>query len=238
MIRKFFSENASMHRIAIVGMFIVSLMAFGIATEAHADSITYELSVANPDLFSQGVGPYGSIVISSVGDTGKIWSVEATGLNDFVFGAVGAIALNVNLNNAGTVTLSTDPTCSMTPCTQVAAGNNDGFGTYTFKVNDGPGFSNGGYTDVSFQFTTSKSVSLSNLLIANDHGATVSAHMALASNTGCTGYAANAGRNDASGPTTETPCVATPEPSSLATGGIGLIGLLLLFGGRRLIQVS
>jgi hypothetical protein len=238
-IKKLFSGNAAMQKIAIVGIFVISLMSFGLATNAHADSITYELAVANPDLYSQGTGPYGTVTISSVGGTGKIWSVEATGLNNFVFGAVGAIALNVNLDNAGTVTLASSPVCSMSPCIQVAAGNNDGFGTYTFKVNDGPGFSNGGYTSVSFQFTTSNAVSgVSDLLIANDHGATVSAHMALASNTGCTGYAADTGRNDASGPTTSTPCIATPEPSSLATAGIGLLGILLLFGGRRLIRVS
>jgi ABC-type transport system substrate-binding protein len=237
LLKKFFSDSAALQKIAIVGLSIVSLMAFGLATEARADSITYQLSVANPDLFSQGVGPYANVSISSVGSTGKLWSVSATGLNNFVFGSVGAMALNVNLANAGTVTLASG--CSMSPCAQVAAGNNDGFGTYTFKVNDGPGFSNGGYTSVSFQFTTSNAVSgVSDLLIANDHGATVSAHMALASNTGCTGYAANIGRNDASGPTDSAPCVATPEPSSLATAGIGLIGVLLLFGSRRLIQVS
>ncbi|HET9131448.1 MAG TPA: hypothetical protein VFO86_10895, partial [Terriglobia bacterium] len=63
-----------------------------------------------------------------------------------------------------------------------------------------------------------------------------SAHMAPTSNTACTGYAANAGRNDASGPTTSEPCVATPEPNSLSTAGIGMIGLLLLLGGRRLAK--
>jgi len=225
-------KTAAMQKIAIVGLFVISLLAFGLAPEAHADSIPYILSVANPDLFSQGAGPYAKVMISSVDST--TWSVTAVGLNNFVFGAKGAMALNINLDNAGTVTLTS---CSMSPCTQGPAGNNDGFGNYTFKVNDGPGFSTGGYTSISFQFTTSKVVSsASDLLIANDHGATVSAHMALASNTGCTGYAANAGTNDASGPTDSAPCVSTPEPSSLATGGIGMIGLLFLLGGRRLIK--
>jgi hypothetical protein len=220
----------------IVSLFVVMFVAIGMAPVAHADSITYQLSVANPDLFSQGAGPYGSVIVSSVGSAGTQWSVSATGLNNFVFGSVGAIALNVNLANAGSVTLASTPACSMSPCSQASAGNNDGFGTYTLKVNDGPGFSSGGYSSVTFQFTTSNAISgglVSNLLVANDHGATVSAHMALASNTGCTGYAANVGKNDASGPTQSAPCVSTPEPNSLATGGIGVLGLLLLLVSSR-----
>ena len=238
MIRKFSSRIVSAQKIVVVSLFVMTLLTFAIAPDAHADSIPYTLTVANPDLSTQGAGPYGTITVSSVGATGMVWSVAATGLNNFVFGSTGTIALNVNLANAGTVTLSSSPACSMSPCTQGGSGNNDGFGTFTFIVNDGPGFSNGGYASVSFQFTTSNVVSsVSNLLIANDHGATVSAHMALASNTACTGYTANGGRNDGSGPSQNPACVSTPEPSSLATGGIGMIGLFLLLGSRRVVRV-
>jgi len=230
----FFSRTVSAQKIVVVSLFVITL-TFALAPNAQADS--FQLTVANPDLFSQGAGPYGQITVEKVGNTGMVWSVSATGLNDFVFGSVGSIALNVNLSNAGSVTLSSSPACSMSPCASAGAGNNDGFGTYTFRVNDGPGFSTGGYSAVTFQFTTSNAVAdVAHLLIANDHGATVSAHMALASNTACTGYAANSGRNDASGPTDSAPCVSTPEPSSLATGGIGMIGLLLLLSGRRLAK--
>jgi hypothetical protein len=237
MIRKYSSRIVSAQKIIVVNLFVVTLLAFALAPNAQADSISYSLTVANPDLFSQGAGPYGTITVSNVGINGMVWLVSAAGSNNFVFGATGTIALNVNLANAGTVTLQPFPLCSLTPCTQVGPGNNDGFGTFTFIVNDGPGFSNGGYPSVSFLFTTSNSVSsVSNLLMANDRGATVSAHMALASNTACTGFTADAGRNDASGPSQNPACVSTPEPSSLATGGIGMIGLLLLLGSRRLIK--
>jgi ABC-type transport system substrate-binding protein len=237
MIRKYSSRIVSAQKIIVVSLFVVALLAFALAPNAQADSISYTLTVANPDLFSQGAGPYGTITVSNVGINGMVWLVSATGSNNFVFGATGTIALNVNLANAGTVTLQPFPFCTLTPCTQGGPGNNDGFGTFTFIVNDGPGFSNGGYPSVSFLFTTSNSVSsVSNLLMANDRGATVSAHMALASNTACTGFTADAGRNDASGPSQNPACVSTPEPSSLATGGIGMIGLLLLLGSRRLIK--
>jgi hypothetical protein len=238
LIRTFFSRTFSAQKIVVVSLFVVTL-AFALAPNAQADSITYQLTVANPDLFSQGPGPYASVTVASVGTTGMVWSVSATGLNNFVFGSVGSMALNVNLANAGSVTLASSPACSMSPCAQDAAGHNDGFGTFSFIVNDGPGFSNGGYSTVSFQFTTENAIAgrlVSNLLIANSNGSTVSAHMALASNTACTGYAANAGTNDASGPSTSEPCVSTPEPSSLATGGIGMIGLLMLLGGRKLAK--
>ena len=238
MIIRFASKSVAARKIVVVSLFVMILLAFAVAPNAQADSIPYTLTVANPDLFSQGAGPYGTVTVSSVGITGTIWSVSATGLNNFVFGSTGTIALNVNLANAGTVNLSIPSAfCSMSPCTQGGPGNNDGFGTFTFIVNDGPGFSNGGYSSLSFLFTTSNAVSsVSNLLIANEHGATVSAHMALASNTACTGFTADAGRNDASGPSQNPACVSTPEPSSLATGGIGMIGLLLLLGSRRLIK--
>jgi len=238
MIRKYSYKIVSTQKIVVISLFVMTLLAFAVAPNAQADSISYTLSVANPDLFSQGAGPYGTVTVSSVGINGMVWLVSATGSNNFVFGAAGTFALNVNLANAGTVTLSPSPFCSMSPCTQGNAGNNDGFGTFTFMVNDGPGFSNGGYSSLSFVFTTSNAVSgslVTNLLTVNDHGATVSAHMALASNTACTGYTANAGRNDASGPSQNPDCVSTPESSSLETGGIGMIGLLLL-GSRRLVK--
>jgi hypothetical protein len=238
MMRKISSRAISAKKTVVVSLFVLTLLAFAVAPTAQADSIIYQLSVANPDLSSQGAGPYGSVTISNVDLTGKLWSVTATGSNGFVFGSVGAMALNVNIANAGIVSLS-GGTCSMSPCAQDVAGHNDGFGTFSFIVNDGPGFSTGGYTSVSFQFTTANAISgnlVSNLLIANSNGSTVSAHMAPTSNTGCTGYAADAGRNDASGPTQSAPCVATPEPNSLATAGIGMIGLLLLLGSRRLVK--
>jgi hypothetical protein len=235
MMRKISSRTISTQKIVVVSLFVVIVMAFAVAPNAQADSITYELSVANPNLASQGSGPYADVTVASVGSTGMLWSVSATALNNFVFGSNGAIALNVNLANAGIVALLI-PTCSMSPCAQDVAGHNDGFGTFTLIVNDGPGFSSGGYSDVSFQFTTSKATTISNLLIANSNGSTVSAHMASSFNTPCTGYAADAGKNDASGPTQYVPCFSTPEPNSLSTAGIGMIGLLLLLGSRRLVK--
>jgi hypothetical protein len=237
MIRKYSSKIVSAQKTVVISLFVMALLAFAMTPNAQADSITYTLTVANPDLFSQGAGPYGTVTVSSVGLTGMVWLVTATGSNKFVFGSTGTFALNVNLANAGTVILQPFPFCSMSPCTQAGPGTNDGFGSFTFIVNDGPGFSNGGYANVSFVFTTSSVVSsVSDLLIANEHGATVSAHMALATNPACTGFTADAGRNDASGPSQNPACVSTPEASSLETGGIGVIGLLLWLGSRRLVK--
>jgi len=70
------------------------------------------------------------------------------------------MALNVNLNNAGS--------------------HNEGFGAFSFIVNDGPGFSNRGYSNMSFQFTTANAIAgslVSNLFMANGHGAMVLAQV-------------------------------------------------------------
>jgi hypothetical protein len=72
------------------------------------------------------------------------------------------------------------------------------------------------------------------LLLANSNGATVAAHMALGTNTACTGFAANTGATAPTGPPDNPACVATPEPNSLVLLlASGLFGGLV-FVGRRL----
>lgn len=215
----------TMKRAGLVGSSLVTaaLIVFGLCSSAGAES--FSLTQANANLATQGAGPYGTIEVTGTGTT---WHAAGTGLNSFVFGDGGAIALNIN-PTAGTVTLGA---CTST-CSNAGSGNEDGFGSFTFRVDDGSGFSSPVAT-FGFDFTTQNSISAADLIIVNGDGAQVAAHMALASNTACTGFAADGGTG---GTTNDDPtnCHRVAEPSSLLFAGsaLALAGMLSRRWKRR-----
>jgi hypothetical protein len=148
--------------------------------------------------------------------------VSATGLNNFVFGDGGVFALDLS-TAAGAGTLVSG---SISPLTQVSGGGNeDGFGSFNFKLDDGNGFSSP-HTGFTFTFTTANAVSEANLLDSTLPN--VAGHMALATNLACTGFAANGGTGDAPSNPDCTRPPSAPEPTTLALLGSGLIGFGLL----------
>jgi hypothetical protein len=203
-------------RVCALSLVAAALLLVGLCSSAQADILTVDLTVANPNLASQGAGPYANVTISG---SGTSWSVTATGLNNFVFGD--SSVLDLNLNSSATLT-------AQAGFSQSAGGQVDGFGQFSFIVDDGPGFSSP-LTTFTLNFTTSSSfANVAALLALNSDNADVAAHMALATNTACTGFAANAGATQPTGSPDNSACTThVPEPSSLLLVGSAVLGLAL-----------
>jgi len=223
----------------LAGVAALALMGSG----AHADFIAtpFNLTIANANLATQGPGPYASVTISGIGAQGTTSSttfnefeVTTTGLNNFVFGDGGTFALNLS-TGAGAGTLCTTPT--HTGCTTPlpthtvtqTSGNEDGFGSFNFALDDGSGFSSP-FSSLTFDFTTANLVTVGGLLTGTSGpgstGATAAAHMALSSNTGCTGFVGNAGTQGMGTNDNPTDCHAVPAPVI----GHGVLVLLAIGG--------
>lgn len=209
-----------------LGLVAAVLLLFGLPSSARAIvSCTQDLStglicltVPNVDLATQGAGPYGKFQISG---SATSWSVLATGLNGFVFGDGGALGLNF-ASGAGAVTFNS--VGSTAGFSSAGAGNEDGFGSFNFRVDDGSGFSSP-FTTFTIAFTTANSVLLANLLTATSKHAVGAGHLALPTNTACSGYAGSTGADTQSGTSTNSACTAVPEPGTLALVGSGLVSL-------------
>jgi len=218
-------------RAFVLGLVVSVLLAFGLSSSARADSETITLSVANPNLATQGAGPYASVVISLTGST---VTVTATRDDNFVFGDSSVLGLNLS-SAAGTVSgfSSISPTTLTLVTSPPSTSNVDGFGSFNFVVNDGPGFSSP-LTSLSFSFNISGTLSgVASLLALNSDNADVVAHMALATNTACTGFAANTGATKPTGSPDNSACVSgVPEPSSAALLFVGA----MLIGGTYLLR--
>jgi len=210
---------------------------------AHADFMAsaFDLNFANPDLATQGSGPYASIQITGIGsgttasDTFQEFHVTATGLNSFVFGDHSIVGLNLSTSaGAGTLCQTNGGLCTTgAPSITLSqtSGQVDGFGNFDFVLDDGSGFSSP-HSSFSFDFTTATAVTEASLLTGTSTGATAVAHMALSTNTACTGFAGNAASNDTS--TAGSSCTAVPAPII----GHGIFVLLsiggVLLGGKFL----
>jgi len=168
-------------------------------------------------------------------NTAKITFTAASNVsNMYLFGDGGSVGLNTNgaaTLTAGSITGITQPQASPTnnpltscnggSCFTQTTGNEDGFGSFNFVLDNFDGFQ---YAFSTITFTIDRNsgtwASEADVLTANNHGALAAAHIFVANadgtNTNSTGYASNSGTSVPDGGM-------TMSLLGLALGGLGFI---------------
>ncbi|SRR6266851_2041464 len=207
------------------------------AQQSRADQISFDLTVGNPAI-SGFTGPYANVVVNRTSTTTATITMSSytVGGNIYLFGDGGTIGLNVNSSNF-TLSSILGKNVSGTnfqswSLVSVNSGQEDGFGTFNAQVNSFDGFAHSIDT-ITLTVTNNNGTwaSANDVLLGNAGGSTVAAHIFVTTSPAdgqngalATGYAGN-GTNSS----------VVPEPSSVALGLIGLVGLSLT-QIRRLVR--
>jgi hypothetical protein len=211
-------EKGLFLRAALIG----AAVTFVLAPSAQADQITEQLILGN-DALSGFPTPFGSVTINrtSTTDASITFTSNLIGTTQYSFGDGGSVALNTN--GAVTVTGGVPGGITSTPLFATAtpvfalggAGNEDGFGSFNFTLNDSDGFGDS-VTLLSFaiHLTSGSWSSASNVLAPNSQGFNAAAHVFV-----CT-----------------TPC--STEAGTLATGFATVPGPILGGGIPGLVMAG
>jgi len=220
----------------VFGLALALALTFG-TTRASADVTTFNLTSPN-DAVSPYSGPYGSVKVDLTSSTTAIITFTsstppAINGNDYLFGDGGTAGVNVNATSftASGITES-NVFAGFTPTfDKLDSGNVDGFGTFNLVLDNKDGYKDTA-TTVSFTVTNTSGTwaSASNVLVANNNGSYVVAHLFVTADPADpngsaikTGFVSNGGS------------ISTPEPSTMALAGLGALGFLG-YGFRRRLK--
>jgi PEP-CTERM motif-containing protein len=206
-------------------MWMAAIAAIGVVLAAQPAGATLMLSlgVGNPAL-SGFAGPYGSVSVSQLDATHAqiVFLGNTVAGNEYLFGDGGSVAVNLK-GGAFNITATgfSHPGFTPGPISFPGPGSEDGFGNFTFKVDDFDGYTHSFFKvqlDIEGLFGTTFA-SDSDILTPNGSGFLAGAHIFVttapadpAGSALVTGFAADGG----------TPTI--PEPTTMLLLGLGLAG--------------
>ena len=142
-----------MNKLKYIAAVLIAIAGFGLQ---QANAFTSDLNVGNTAI-SGFTGPYGTVTITLVNSTTATVTFTSNTVNGniYLFGDGGSVALNVNATtfSVSNITGSNAGTgFTPGPWTQVAAGNEDGFGDFNLRISSFDGFTHSSDT-ISFTLT-------------------------------------------------------------------------------------
>jgi len=204
---------------------------------ALADTVTYNLGAGNPAITPAAYGlPYGTVLVNLTSSTTA--TITFTAASGYLF--LDSSIADVNVNATSWTVSGLTGTNSISgfggpALANGSSGNVDGWGIFNQTFNESDGFMDALQT-VTFTLTDTSGTwaHATNVLTGNNDGNLLAAHVGECNVNPCTftgGSFANTGYASETGAIN----IPTPEPSSLALFGTGILGIAGMV--RRRVRV-